>query len=114
MCEINLHGGDFMSNEHVTEQQEAEGFAYLRALLSLRDGQPKPEAPGWIEEAARKDAEEKDAGTVPAQAKTVAEIFGRVKKTTGPYTAADARVDLDDRAEAPGPAQTNETEDYEQ
>ena len=102
-----------MSNEHVTEQQEAEGFAYLRALLSLRDGQPKPEAPGWIEEARRQDEagkEEKAAET--ARVKTVAEIFGKVK-TTGPYTAADARVDLDDRAEAPGLAQTNETEDYE-
>ncbi len=102
-----------MSNEHVTvtDQQAAEGFAYLRALLSLRAGQPKPDAPGWIEEAKGKDeAEKAEQAAESARAKTIAEVFGRVK-AQGPYTAADARVGLDDRGEAQG--QTNETEDYE-
>ena len=111
MCEINLHGGDFMSNEHVTEQQEAEGFAYIRALLSRREDQPKPDAPDWIEEATRKDEaekEEKAAESARAPVKTAAEIFGKVK-ATGPFTAADARVGLDDRGEA----QIKDPEDYE-
>ena len=86
-----------MSN--VTEQQAAEGFAHMRALLNRTPDQPMPQAPAWLADDMRKLEEERAAEKADRHAKTIAEIFGKVK-TTGPYTAADARIGLDDRAEA--------------
>ena len=94
------------------QQRAEEARAYLRACVRTSRDQPLPPEPAWAEDVRRQVAAEKAAGTAPAQAKTVAEIFGRVK-TTGPYTAADARVGLDDRAENQGNPEIDH-EDYEQ
>ncbi|WP_163055354.1 hypothetical protein [Acidithiobacillus ferrooxidans] len=94
------------------QQRAEEARAYLRACVRTPRDQPLPPEPAWAEEVRRQVAAEKAAGPAPRHTKTVAEIFGRVK-TTGPFTAAEARVGLDDRAEAQDQTE-NETEDYEQ
>lgn len=104
-----------MSNEDITEQQATEGFAHMRAILNRRGAGPAPTPPTWLADCMRKVEAEKaaeKAAPAPRQTQTVAEIFGKVK-ANGPYTAADARVDLDDRADDRDQGKPeNETEDY--
>lgn len=97
----------------IEQQRFEEGLAHVKAVAHTPPGQPLP-PPTWFADVSRADATAAESAIRPA---STSKNFGKVM-TIGPYTAAEARVDVNERAvsrdEPEATAQPEiEVEDYE-